>query len=49
MPVDGILSVKQVPSAKFSKIDEFKPANVSIFKSLSEDVQRQLLEKAGIK
>jgi hypothetical protein len=49
MPVDGILSIRQVPRAKFSKIDEFKPPNISIFKNLSEEQRRELLRKADLK
>lgn len=49
MPVDGTISIKQVPTAKFSKIDEFEPPPVSKFRSLSEQQQRALLEKAGLK
>lgn len=49
MPTDGILSIVQVSGAKFSKIDEFPTSNISRWKTLSEEKQRELLAKAGIK
>lgn len=48
MPLDGILSVRQVPGAKFSKIAEIPPPNISLFKTLSEEHQHELLKKAGL-
>jgi len=49
MPTDGILSIKQVSGAKFKKLDEFSAPPVSRFKMLSEEKQRELLAKAGLK
>ena len=49
MPTDGILSIKQVPGVKFEKLDEFSAPPVSRFKTLSEEKQRELLKKAGLK
>jgi hypothetical protein len=49
MPTDGILSIKQVSGAKFKKLDEISAPLVSRFKTLSEEEQRELLAKAGLK
>ena len=49
IPTDGILSIKQVSGAKFKKLDEFPPPPVSRFKMLSEEKQRELIAKAGLK
>lgn len=49
MPTDGILSIKQVSGVKFEKLDEFSLSPVSRFKTLSEERQRELLTKAGLK
>jgi hypothetical protein len=48
-PTDGILSIKEVAEAKFEKLDEFSAPPVSRFKTLSEEKQRELLRKAGLK
>jgi hypothetical protein len=48
-PIDGILSIKQVSGAKFKKLGELPPSNVSRFKTLSEETRRELLAKAGLK
>jgi hypothetical protein len=49
MPIDGILSIKQVSGAKFKKLDEFPALPVSRFKMLSEEKKRELLGKAGLR
>ena len=48
-PTDGILSIKEVAGVKFEKLDEFSALPVSQFKRLSEEKQRELLTKAGLK
>ncbi len=49
IPTDGILSIKQVSGVKFEKLDEFSLSPLSRFKTLSEERQRELLTKAGLK
>ena len=49
IPTDGILSIKQVSGVKFEKLDEFSLSNVSRFKTLSKEIQLELLTKAGLK
>lgn len=48
-PTDAALSIKEVAGAKFEKLDEFSPSPISRFKTLSEEQQRELLTKAGLK
>ncbi len=49
VPSDGILTIKEVAGAKFEKLDELSPPPLSWFKTLSEEKQRELLSKAGLK
>ncbi len=49
IPTDGILSINQVSGIKFAKLAEFSASPVSRFKTLSEERQREVLTKAGLK
>lgn len=44
IPTDGILSIVQMPSAKFLKVDEVDPPSISVWRTLSEEQRRALLD-----
>ena len=49
IPENGAISIKQARGTRFPKIHEFNAPNISKFKSLSKEQQKELLKKAGIK